>query len=153
MFHLNKAKFIDILFVPHWLPLTQVVQIQKNLFSFILSSLFEIELKLTTDQDGTNRDHAPLFFIQTFTLENFRTPFDEAVEEIYRLNNTNEFKLNFKVQVFIDFNYWQSLLFLSLKLWFLNVIIIYYTELLMAKAGNFLQRTWIDKKIYFSPTK
>ncbi|CAF0707859.1 unnamed protein product [Brachionus calyciflorus] len=56
------------------------------------------ELTLNTDQNGSTRDHAPLFYTQTFTLENFRTPADQAVEEIYRLNNTNELKLKFKVQ-------------------------------------------------------
>lgn len=62
---------------------------------------------MKTDQDGSNRDHAPLFFIQSFTLENFRTSSDEAVEEIYRLNLTNEFKLKFKVQVLRNYyNYY-----------------------------------------------
>lgn len=58
---------------------------------------------MNADQTGLSKDHAPLFYIQTFTLGNFRTPLDEAVEEIYRLNNTNEFKLKFKVQVLFNF--------------------------------------------------
>jgi hypothetical protein len=45
------------------------------------------------------RDHAPLLCVQTFTLENFRTPIDASKEEMFRLNTTNEFKFVCKVQV------------------------------------------------------
>lgn len=56
------------------------------------------ELTFTNDLVNESRDHAPLLFIQTFTLGNFRTQNDAAKEESYRLNATNDFKFLFKTQ-------------------------------------------------------
>jgi hypothetical protein len=54
------------------------------------------EIKFENDEE---RDHVPLLCVQTFTLENFRTPSDASKEEMFRLNATNEFKFVCKVQV------------------------------------------------------
>ena len=57
------------------------------------------ELVLKCDDNGSNKDHTPFFFVQAFTLENFRTPHESAKEDAYRLNTTNEFKYLFKLNV------------------------------------------------------
>lgn len=45
------------------------------------------------------KDHSPFFFVQSFTLENFRSQIDSAKEDGFRLNSSNEFKTLFRVQV------------------------------------------------------
>ena len=57
------------------------------------------EIKFESDIEDENRDHAPLFCVQTFTLEHFRSQTDSSKEEMYRLNNQNDFRYLCKVQV------------------------------------------------------
>lgn len=55
------------------------------------------ELTLKCENIVNTRDHTPLFFVQGFTLENFRTANESAREEAHRLNTTNEFKYLLKL--------------------------------------------------------
>ena len=57
------------------------------------------EIHLENDIHEENRDHAPLFCVQTFTLEHFRSQSDSSKEEMFRLNTCNDFKFVCKVQV------------------------------------------------------
>ena len=57
------------------------------------------EIRLDNDVKDEERDHAPLFCVQTFTLDQFRTQHEASKEEMFRLNATNEFKFLCKVQV------------------------------------------------------
>lgn len=54
------------------------------------------ELTFKCDKKSSS-DHTPLFYVQTFTLEHFRSQLDHAFEKAYRLNTTDEFKCVFKV--------------------------------------------------------
>lgn len=73
-------------------------QIHRNFIRAPLGATHaEIEIKCQTTP--ADKDHSPLFFLQTFTLGNFRNQYDEAHEEITRLNATYEHKAIVKVQV------------------------------------------------------
>ena len=54
----------------------------------------ELTLKCDKSRSG---DHTPIFCVQTFTLEHFRSQSDHAFDKAYRLNTTHEIKCAFKV--------------------------------------------------------
>lgn len=56
------------------------------------------EINLKCDNND-QRDHSPLFAIQTFTLENMCSYSDTEKDDYYRLSNTNSFKSLFKCKV------------------------------------------------------
>lgn len=121
----------------------------KILLTFRTTTL-KNHLELTLNCENKCRDHTPLFFVQAFTLEHFRSQTDSAKEEAFRLNSKNDLKCVFKVNVsFLKMKQKQIFIFFFIKFAFLlksNKIL----QVTLAKNWSNIGHITADYTIKFS---